>query len=158
PAYGFGALAALLLLMRVPHVPAAPITLAGAAFAGWLTGGTAVPDQVAFALGVPQVAVPSWPEVWRSFEIAVVSQLALTLTNAVIVTSALSRELFPAAPASERNLAISSGLANVVLAPFGAMPMCHGAGGLQAQYRFGGRSGLAPIILGTVLLVLAVAL
>ena len=36
--------------------------------------------------------------------------------------------------ASERNLAISSGLANLLLCPFGAMPMCHGAGGLQAQY------------------------
>ena len=34
--------------------------------------------------------------------------------------------------------------------------MCHGAGGLQAQYRFGARTGLAPIILGVVVLVLAV--
>jgi MFS superfamily sulfate permease-like transporter len=36
------------------------------------------------------------------------------------------------------------------------MPMCHGAGGLQAQYRFGARTGPAPVILGVVLLVLAV--
>jgi MFS superfamily sulfate permease-like transporter len=36
------------------------------------------------------------------------------------------------------------------------MPMCHGAGGLQAQYRFGARTGLAPIILGIAVLVLAV--
>jgi len=36
------------------------------------------------------------------------------------------------------------------------MPMCHGAGGLQAQYRFGARTGLAPILFGSVLLVLAV--
>jgi MFS superfamily sulfate permease-like transporter len=36
------------------------------------------------------------------------------------------------------------------------MPMCHGAGGLQAQYRFGARTGLAPIIFGVVVLVLAV--
>jgi Spy/CpxP family protein refolding chaperone len=33
--------------------------------------------------------------------------------------------------------------------------MCHGAGGLQAQYRFGGRTGLTPIIFGVVLLALA---
>ena len=58
--------------------------------------------------------------------------------------------------ANERNLALSSGLANVLLSPFGAMPMCHGAGGLQAQYRFGARTGLAPVILGVVLLALAV--
>jgi MFS superfamily sulfate permease-like transporter len=74
------------------------------------------------------------------------------------VTASLSRELFPAkrSIASERNLALSSGLANLLLSPFGAMPMCHGAGGLQAQYRFGARTGLAPIILGVVVLVLAV--
>jgi MFS superfamily sulfate permease-like transporter len=36
------------------------------------------------------------------------------------------------------------------------MPMCHGAGGLAAQFRFGARTGLAPIIFGAVLLVLAV--
>ena len=85
-------------------------------------------------------------------------QLSLTLTNAVIVTASLARELFPARAslASERNLALSSGLANMLLCPFGAMPMCHGAGGLAAQFRFGARSGLAPIIFGVVLLVLAV--
>jgi MFS superfamily sulfate permease-like transporter len=81
----------------------------------------------------------------------------LTLTNAVIVTASLSRELIPVSGsiASERNLALSSGLANVLLSPFGAMPMCHGAGGLHAQYRFGARTALAPVILGVVLLVLA---
>src|SRR5262249_26872128 len=94
----------------------------------------------------------------RSAEIAVLPQLCLTLTNAVIVTASLSRELFPSTGsiASERRLALSSGLANVLLCPFGAMPMCHGAGGLAAQFRFGGRTGLTPIIFGAVLLVLAV--
>jgi MFS superfamily sulfate permease-like transporter len=88
----------------------------------------------------------------------VLPQLSLTLTNAVIVTASVSRELFQRKGeiASERNLALSSGLANVLLCPFGAMPMCHGAGGLTAQYRFGGRTGLTPIIFGAVLLVLAV--
>ena len=31
---------------------------------------------------------------------------------------------------------------------FGAMPVCHGSGGLAAQYRFGARSGASIIILG----------
>jgi MFS superfamily sulfate permease-like transporter len=117
-----------------------------------------MPEQIEFAPGLPQIAIPAWDEVWRSLEIAVLPQLSLTLTNAVIVTASLARELFPATGsiASERNLALSSGLANVLLSPFGAMPMCHGAGGLQAQYRFGARTGLAPIIFGVVVLVLAV--
>jgi MFS superfamily sulfate permease-like transporter len=33
--------------------------------------------------------------------------------------------------------------------------MCHGAGGLAAHYRFGARSGTAPLVLGLILLVFA---
>jgi len=37
---------------------------------------------------------------------------------------------------------------------FGAMPVCHGSGGLAAQVRFGARSGASVIMLGAVKLVL----
>jgi MFS superfamily sulfate permease-like transporter len=155
---GFPALAALFLLGRVPRVPAAPIVLVTAAIVGWVIGGVAPAHEGVVASTGLHVVIPTWTEVWRSFGIAVLPQLSLTLTNAVIVTASVSRELFPGKGeiASERNLALSSGLANVLLCPFGAMPMCHGAGGLQAQYRFGGRTGLTPIIFGVVVLVLAV--
>jgi MFS superfamily sulfate permease-like transporter len=148
----------LVVLIRVPYCPAAPITLATAAIIGWATGSAVTAHETAVTANTPHLVIPTWAEVRRSFDIAVLPQLSLTLTNAVIVTASLARELFPAAGsiASERNLALSSGLANVLLCPFGAMPMCHGAGGLQAQYRFGARTGLAPIIFGVVVLVLAV--
>ena len=157
PWTGFGSLAALLLLTRIPRCPAAPMVLGAATVVGWMSNGLPV-HEIGFSPSLPQLVIPTWTEVWRSFEIAVIPQLSLTLTNAVIVTASLSRELFPARDsiASERNLALSSGLANLLLCPFGAMPMCHGAGGLQAQYRFGGRTGQTPIILGVVVLVLAV--
>jgi Molybdate transporter of MFS superfamily len=137
PWIGFPALAALFLLSRIPRCPAAPIVLAASAIAGWATSGGTISVEMTFTPSVPQLVVPTWTEVWRSLEIAVLPQLSLTLTNAVIATASLSRELFPAngSVASERNLALSSGLANILLCPFGAMPMCHGAGGLQAQYR-----------------------
>src|SRR6516225_9175245 len=159
PWLGFGSLALLFALTRVPHCPAAPLALAVAMIAGWATGKVGIVPEVTVTPDMPRLVLPSWPEVWRSFEIAVLPQLSLTLTNAVIVTASLSRELFPStgAIASERRLALSSGLANVLLCPLGAMPMCHGAGGLAAQFRFGARTGLAPIIFGAVLLVLAVA-
>jgi MFS superfamily sulfate permease-like transporter len=158
PWIGFGSLALLLVLTRIPRCPAAPIALAAAIIAGWAAGNATPAPEVATAPGIPQPVIPSWGEVWRSLQIAVLPQLSLTLTNAVIVTASLARELFPAAGiiASERNLALSSGLANLLLCPFGAMPMWHGAGGWEAQYRFGARTGLAPIIFGVVLLVLAV--
>ena len=159
PWIGFGSLALLFALTRVPHCPAAPIVLVAAMITGWATGKAGTVPEVGITPGMPRLVVPSWPEVWHSFEVAVLPQLSLTLTNAVIVTAILSRELFPSVGslASERRLALSSGLANVLLCPLGAMPMCHGAGGLAAQYRFGGRTGLTPIVFGAVLLVLAVA-
>jgi len=158
PLIGFGSLALLFLLTRIPYCPAAPIVLGAAAVVGWVSNSAPMPHQIVFTPSIPQLVIPTWPEIWHSLEIAVLPQLSLTLTNAVIVTASLSRELFLATGsiASERNLALSSGLANVLLSPFGAMPMCHGAGGLQAQYRFGARTGLAPIIFGAVVLVLAV--
>jgi len=144
PWIGFGSLALLLVLTRIPRCPAAPIALAAAIIAGWAAGNATPAPEVATSPGIPPPVIPSWTEVWRSLQIAVLPQLSLTLANAVIVTASLARELFPEAGAiaSERNL---------------ALPMCHGAGGLQAQYRFGARTGLAPIIFGIVLLVLAVA-
>jgi predicted benzoate:H+ symporter BenE len=157
PWLGLGSLAFLLMLMRIPRCPAAPLMLLAAIVAGASTQAVILPETLTGAWHLPELVLPNWSELWRGLELAVVPQLPLTLTNAVIVTASLSRDLFPgqASRASERNLALSSGVANLLLAPFGAMPMCHGAGGLQAQYRFGARTGLAPILFGSVLLVLA---
>jgi hypothetical protein len=154
PWLGFGSLALLFALTRIPRCPDAPLVLAAAIVAGWLSSNTTITPNVANTPGAPYLVLPIWPEVWRRFVVAVLPQLSLTLTNAIIITASLSRELFPSTGsiASERRLALSSGL----LCPFGAMPMCHGAGGLAAQFRFGARTGLAPIIFGAVLLVLAV--
>ena len=147
-----------LCAVATPILPGRSNHAGAAAIAGWLSNNSVAPHEIAFAWSAPRLVVPTWPEVWHSLEIAGPLQLSLTLTNAIIVTASLSREIFSAAGqiASERNLALSSGLANVLLSPFGAMPMCHGAGGLQAQYRFGARTGLAPIMFGSVLVVLAV--
>ena len=52
-------------------------------------------------------------------------------------------------------LSISIGLMNLTSVPFGGFPMCHGAGGLAAQYRFGARTGGSNIISGIILLPIA---
>jgi SulP family sulfate permease len=49
------------------------------------------------------------------------------------------------------------GIANFPAGFFGAVPMCHGTGGLAAHYRFGARTGGAPIMIGTLLVVVALA-
>lgn len=85
-------------------------------------------------------------------------QIPLTTLNSVIAVCALSKDLFPDSPSSPRRVAVSVGLMNLLCCPFGAMPMCHGAGGLAAQYRFGARTGGSVVMLGAVKCVLAVAL
>ncbi|KAE8726254.1 Molybdate transporter 1 [Hibiscus syriacus] len=60
----------------------------------------------------------------------------------------LSSYLLPGREFSATSVSITVGLMNLVGCWFGAMPCCHGAGGLAGQYKFGGRSGGCVAILG----------
>jgi predicted benzoate:H+ symporter BenE len=156
PWLGLIALALVVNLMLVPRFPAAPVMLVVAVAIGYLAGEVQLPHGLSPAWSHFTLTTPSLAETWRALERLVVPQLPLTLTNAVIVTALVAHDLFPATAgrATERNLALSTGVANLLLAPLGALPMCHGAGGLQAQYRFGARTRAAPMAFGAVLLVL----
>jgi hypothetical protein len=90
----------------------------------------------------------------------VIPQLALTITNAVLMTAALAATFFPGEGErlGPRRLALTSGGLNLLLAPFGALPMCHGAGGLVVQHKFGARTGLAPALFGLACLALGLGL
>ena len=80
------------------------------------------------------------------------AQLPLTLLNSVFAVTLLAVQLFPSHSKriSTTKVAWSVGLMNLVALPFGAMPMCHGSGGLAAQHACGARTGWAMIILGTI--------
>ena len=96
----------------------------------------------------PSVVVPNGYE-WRTGILqAGLPQLPLTLLNSVISVTQLSNEWFPDRYVRPGSVATSVGLMNLVGCWFGAMPSCHGAGGLAAQVRFGARWGTAPILLG----------
>ena len=84
-------------------------------------------------------------------------QLALTFTNAIFLTAFVAQERFGGAAkgVTPRRLCLTSGAANLLGAPVGALPMCHGAGGLVAHHRFGARTGAAPVMIGAAALVLA---
>jgi MFS superfamily sulfate permease-like transporter len=85
-----------------------------------------------------------------------IPQVPLTILNSVVAVCALSADLFPHRPANPRKVAISVALMNLVCCPFGAMPMCHGSGGLAGQYRFGARTGGSVVMLGATKVLLAV--
>lgn len=83
-------------------------------------------------------------------------QLPLTLGNAIIAIREENNRLFPDRPVTENTVAISTGLMNCASAILGGVPMCHGAGGMAGHVAFGARTGGAPMILGTILLLLAI--
>ncbi len=75
-------------------------------------------------------------------------QLPLTILNSVIAVCALSGDLFPGKRISTKAMATSVGAMNLLFCWFGAMPMCHGSGGLAGQYHFGARTGGSVVMLG----------
>jgi MFS superfamily sulfate permease-like transporter len=101
---------------------------------------------------MPQFAAGDW---WKAARDAALPQIPLTCLNSVIAVCALSRDLFPNRPADEKRVAISVGLMNLIGCPFGAMPMCHGAGGLAGQHRFGARTNGSILFLGAAKMALA---
>jgi len=101
-------------------------------------------------LTLPKVS-PVWPSPaeWEAGLLrGALPQLPLTLLNSVIAVCALSADYYPGRGIAPRRMAASVGIMNLLCVPFGAIPMCHGAGGLAAQHRFGARTGGSVVMLG----------
>jgi predicted benzoate:H+ symporter BenE len=153
------AISALMLgLMRYRRSPAALAAVLVGIGVGQMLGIAPPFPVLDFGLRLPHLVVPTWAQILHGTEYAVLPQIPLPLTNAIIVTAAVSRQLFPTElhPVSERNLAITTGLGNLLAAPFGGYLMCHGAGGIAGHHRFGGRTATAPVLIGLVFVVLGV--
>lgn len=105
---------------------------------------------------LPELIIPLSGD-WLSATVhLVIPQIPLTLGNAILATSLLTLDLFKREVEPDR-LSKTIGIMNILSCPFGAFPMCHGAGGLAAQYRFGARTGGANIIAGILILAFAIA-
>jgi SulP family sulfate permease len=90
----------------------------------------------------------------------VVPQMPMTLGNAVIADMDLSINYFGKAArrVTGRALCISMALGNFLSALLGGMPLCHGAGGLAAHYRFGARSAGSNLMIGAVFILFTLIL
>lgn len=107
-------------------------------------------------LTFPHLQPPAWSDFVTAFPRAALPQIPLTILNSVIAVCALSADLFPTRAAQPRRVAVSVGAMNLLGAWFGAMPMCHGAGGLAGQYRFGARTNGSVLFLGISKMLVAV--
>jgi SulP family sulfate permease len=90
----------------------------------------------------------------------VLPQLPMTLGNAVLAYTDLSREYFAekSEKLTNRKACISMALANFFSFCLGGMPLCHGAGGLAAHYRFGARTAGSNVMIGLLFAALALLL
>jgi len=102
----------------------------------------------------PQLVIPLPEDFISAFSTLVLPQVVLTIANAILATSLLTKDLF-ATDIPPKKLSTTIGLMNLTSVPFGGFPMCHGAGGLAGQYRYGARTGGANIYAGLFFLFLA---
>jgi SulP family sulfate permease len=84
----------------------------------------------------------------------------MSLGNAVLAYTDLSKEYFGerSKKVTNRAACISMALANFMSFCLGGMPLCHGAGGLAAHYRFGARTAGSNLMIGGIFAVLALVL
>lgn len=106
-------------------------------------------SELTLGPSVPQIVDISWDDWKTGFIKGAIPQIPLTILNSVIAVCKLSSDLFPDKKVTATAVSTSVGMMNLVGCWFGAMPVCHGAGGLAGQCRFGARSGAAVVLLGT---------
>lgn len=143
---------------RQPRWPTAVLAILCGLAAAAATGG--LPHLVGLirvGISIPKPVLPRLPDLASALVLLVLPQIPLTLGNAVYATADTAKQYFgdAAARVTPNNLLKSMGTFQLLAALFGGVPVCHGSGGLTAHYKFGARSGLAPVLLGSLCLVLA---
>ena len=137
-----GGIVAVVVLIGYWNVSALIVLIAGGIVAAMQTGlpTPGAPTTAGMMLFSPaDLTLPA-------FE-ATIAQLAMTVGNAALATSVLLYDYFDR-DISADDLCTSMGAMNAVAIPFGALPMCHGSGGVAGKYAFGARTAGANLILG----------
>ncbi|KAI1336887.1 hypothetical protein F5Y15DRAFT_418455 [Xylariaceae sp. FL0016] len=145
-AWALAAFILLILTQRSSRFPYALLIFALGVLLAVIRVATSDASFPYFRVWDPYVRLPRWSADAVGMGVA---QLPLTTLNSVIAASALASDLLPDLPSpGVGQLGTSVAIMNLLGCWFGAMPVCHGAGGLAAQYRFGARSGASIVMLG----------
>jgi MFS superfamily sulfate permease-like transporter len=107
--------------------------------------------NITLGVSLPSFHMFNLDDMFYGFIYAGFAQIFLTLTNAVIATVSMIHDLFPdRKDITPKHLIRNMGIMNVSTPFIGGMPLCHGAGGLAAQYTFGARTGGAILMEGLI--------
>ncbi|WP_319780727.1 putative sulfate/molybdate transporter [Maridesulfovibrio sp.] len=150
-----------LKLINSKRVPAGLVVVGCGAVIGGLLGAWNGLTEISLGFYLPQFlpfGFPSADDFSFALLALVLPQIPMTLGNAVIANRDLSYEYFgkEGRRVTDRALCMSMGLANGFAALVGGMPLCHGAGGLAAHYRFGARTCGSNLIIGALFVGLAI--
>ena len=152
-----------LILLENKKLPAAIIIVIGGLILGLAFGTREGLDNLKIGFNLPGILPYGWPTT-ADFTFAllalVLPQIPMTLGNAVIAYADLSGEYFgeQSKKVTYKATCISMALANFLSSAIGGMPLCHGAGGLAAHFRFGARSVGSNLMIGVVFIALAIIL
>jgi len=147
----------LLFACRRLSLPGSLLVLGAGAAVGLAVGGppdlSAGPQPVAFS-------VPGGDAFALALTSLVIAQLPLTFGNAVVATADAERSYFGARARRVRpaRLALSIGAANLCAGLSGALPLCHGSGGVTAHYKLGARTAASTLAAGALFVALGLGL
>ncbi|MFX1420416.1 MAG: putative sulfate/molybdate transporter [Promethearchaeota archaeon] len=151
---GFISILIILILIKNKPIPSAIILTFSGILILFFTS-TITIAELEFGLPILTFQFPNWENFLLGMLYAGIAQLFLTLTNVMIATVVLIKELFPEREEIDANiLAFNMGAMNLINPFFVGMPLCHGSGGLMAQYAFGARTGGSMILEGIMELIL----
>jgi len=147
-------------LLNNRRLPAAVVVIFGGILVSLLLG-KPLEGTISLGLYLPKpfpYGIPTGADFFLALTLLVIPQIPMTLGNAIISNADLTREYFGknAKMTSYKALANTQGLANIGSFVFGGIPMCHGAGGLAAHYRFGARTAGSNLMIGIIFIGLAV--
>ncbi len=148
----------VMLLLTNKRLPAAIAVILFGLVVSALSGAV---GEVSFSMGFEPVSLflPDRAVLLNALILLVIPQIPLTVGNAIMGTTDTARKLFGEEKTKRstfKSFAASMGLANIGAGAVMGMPMCHGAGGLAAHYRFGARTGGSNLMIGAIFVVIAV--
>lgn len=146
-----------LVFLRKQWLPASLVILTFGLAAGAFWGPIEGLRELRLGISFPTLGLPSLSDFNTALVILVISQVPLTLGNAVFAAADTAKSYFgaDARRVTHRGLLTTTGVANVAAGVLGGVPICHGSGGITAHFKLGARTGGANLMIGSVFLALA---
>ncbi len=157
---GIAGFAVTALLLNSKRLPAGIAVIAMGLVAGLLFGDMSELTTIRPGLHFPELlpyGLPQISDLSVALFVLVLPQIPMTIGNAVVASADLSKDYFhdAAEKVTYKTMTLSMAIASGASFLFGGIPLCHGAGGLAAHYRFGARTSGSNLIIGCMFLALA---